>query len=90
MIDDTGLQMTNYSFNHSHQAEMSLIYFSEEPIVWAKWNKNSSCVTKGEIDESHDKERMSVTTNRISFPNVRQQTLYLIYYFIYLILPYVV
>ncbi|XP_033936366.1 uncharacterized protein [Pseudochaenichthys georgianus] len=42
-------------------------YKIEDPVVVTKRNDNYSSLPKGDTDTRHDKERMSVTTNRTSF-----------------------
>ncbi|XP_040895693.1 uncharacterized protein LOC121183007 [Toxotes jaculatrix] len=41
-----------------------------DPVVLTRRNKNSSSLPRGDTDTSRNKERMSVTTNRISFSEV--------------------
>uniref|UniRef100_A0A3B4U4D7 Si:dkey-13m1.5 n=1 Tax=Seriola dumerili TaxID=41447 RepID=A0A3B4U4D7_SERDU len=41
-----------------------------DPVVLTKRNRNSSSLPKGDTDASRNKERMSVTTNRICFSDL--------------------
>ena len=47
------------------------VFYLEDPVVFTKRNENYSSLPKGDTDTRRDKERMSVTTNRTSFYDVR-------------------
>ncbi len=56
-----------------------LVSSSGDPVVLIKRNKNFSSLPEGDIDARRNRERMTVTTNRIFFPEVAKQTSYYVY-----------
>ncbi|KAM9761535.1 uncharacterized protein ACNS7B_003920 [Menidia menidia] len=59
----------------SSTSKEAFCYHKTDPVVFIKRNQNISSLPEGDIDKKRNTERMSVTTNRLSFsdPNDKHQ-----------------
>ncbi|XP_029001813.1 uncharacterized protein LOC114853070 isoform X2 [Betta splendens] len=68
------LSLGNFSeTSWSSTSKETFIYHKPDPVAVTRRNPNFSSLPKGDIDPSHNRERMSVTTNKVSFSDLNHK-----------------